>query len=106
LEYRKIDTQKTIAIDFDDTYTADPELFNLFIATAASRGHRVIICTCRQDTEPNREAIDGFLEAAKAPEIPVFYTDLAPKEHFLRQRRGIEVDIWIDDVPDCVQNGR
>ena len=31
-----------IAIDFDDTFSADPELWTAFILNAQQRGHKII----------------------------------------------------------------
>ena len=41
----------TIAIDFDDTYTADTELWGLFLRKAIANGHSVFCVTCRREDE-------------------------------------------------------
>jgi len=88
---------KTIALDFDETYTADPELWDEFIRLAQGRGHRVICVTCRRNTLENAEIVD-------LP-IPVFFTSHGSKlEHMYRV--GVKVDIWLDDDPACVIHGK
>jgi len=92
---------KHIAIDFDETFTADPELWQNFIRDAHARGHRVYCVTCRRDTPENREIV-------RIPDLPAYrhyFTSLAPKRWFMEQR-GIQIDIWIDDQPECVREGR
>jgi hypothetical protein len=86
----------TIALDYDDCYTADPWLWDTFIASARSAGHSVICVTCRHD--------DPGDSLRKLP-IPVYYTEMAPKRWHMEQL-GIDVDIWIDDYPECVREGR
>ena len=39
----------TIAIDFDKTFTADPELWLSFIRSASLRGHEIICATYRKE---------------------------------------------------------
>jgi len=86
-----------IAIDFDDTLTAAPDLWREFIASARQLGHRVILVTARRDTEDNNETIDDWL-AIHGIELPVYFTALGSKvEHM--QRIGLRVNIWIDDDP-------
>lgn len=74
-----------IALDYDGTYTADPELWNEFIARCKERGHLVIVVTMRYP-HPN-EAIDVPCE--------VFYTSRKAKIKAFDQRGFI----WIDDNP-------
>lgn len=48
-----------IAIDFDDTLTADSQLWLKFIETAKSLGHRCICITARRQTADNIESIEN-----------------------------------------------
>jgi hypothetical protein len=88
----------TIGIDFDDTYSRDPELWDAFIASAKARGHKVVCVTCRPETLENVQECD-------IPGVLTYCTSMSPKEWYMREK-GIEVDVWIDDCPDCVKNGR
>lgn len=90
-----------IALDYDETYTADPELWDHFINQATVLGHSVICVTCRRDTEENRLEV-------KIPSIPKhnhYFTDLSSKRWYM-EKREIHVDIWIDDLPETVKDGR
>ena len=71
-----------IALDYDGTYTADPALWDAFIATAQARGHTVNILTMRYPTET----------IERAP-CQVVYTSRKAKHGF------IPADIYIDDKP-------
>lgn len=88
----------TIALDYDGTYTADPELWDRFIAAAIRRGHKVIVVTCRRRTDENREDV-------KVEGCPVFFTDLGSKLEYVK-KLGCPVDVWIDDDPACVLYGK
>jgi hypothetical protein len=88
----------TIGLDFDDTFTADPELWTQFVALARSRGHKVVCVSCRTDNDENRAEVD-------VPGALTYLTSLSPKAWYMN-RHGIDVDVWIDDHPECVAHGR
>lgn len=75
-----------IALDYDGTYTADPELWDWFIDKLLSRGHEVVCVTMRYPTEPI------------ALTIPVIYTSRKAKYSFVPDA------IWIDDKPAWLFN--
>lgn len=74
-----------VALDFDGTYTRDPELWNAFISLAKERGHTVKICTMRY---PHEVVPDLGIE--------VVYTSRKAKFGTM------EADIWIDDMPQLL----
>lgn len=74
-----------IALDYDKTYTADPVLWNAFVATALARGHDVKIVTMRR---PDECVLDAPTE--------VVYTSRKAKSSVY------SADIWIDDSPHWV----
>ena len=80
---------KIIGVDYDDTYSEMPELFDLFMEAAKAKGHVPVIVTFRY---PEDEI-----------NVPweVFYTSGTPKANFMRDC-GMEVDIWIDDYPELI----
>jgi len=84
-----------IALDFDDTYTRDPELWDQFIFTARARGHDIRIVTFRKSTMRD-DALDNV-------GIPVIYTEYTQKRAFTN-KMGWFVDVWIDDSPEFVVN--
>jgi hypothetical protein len=86
-----------IAIDFDETLTADAQLWREFVGSATTIGHRVVCVTARRDTEENRETLAEWMQS-HGLEMSVFFTGLGSKVEFMRSR-GHKVDIWIDDDP-------
>lgn len=77
-----------IALDYDKTYTADPELWDAFIKNAVFRGHKVICITMRRYPE----------EQIKSWYMEIVYTDRKAKKKYA-ETNGYAVDIWIDDKP-------
>lgn len=94
----------TIAIDFDDTYTADTELWGLFLRKAIANGHSVFCVTCRREDEENRQIIDEAFED-EFLSVPVVFCNMGSKVWTMEQL-GIKVDIWIDDAPHALVHGR
>ena len=86
-----------ISLDYDSTYTEDPEMWDEFIANAKKRGHKVVCVTARRETEEN-------VEQCSIPGVLTFFTALASKIGFM-EKRGIKVDVWIDDNPRVVVEG-
>ena len=86
----------TIAIDYDGTYTADPEMWDRFIQDAQERGHRVLCVTSRYGDSTDPELIYG---------VVTVFTKMQAKRWFCNAG-GVKVDIWIDDEPACIENGR
>lgn len=89
---------KTIALDYDGTYTAAPDMWDRMIELFRFYGWRVFIVTARRDTEEN-------VAEVSVPGCSVVFTRLAPKQWFMKEKRGIDVDIWIDDDPSVIING-
>lgn len=85
-----------IAIDYDNTYTADPETFNKVIAIFKEAGHDVICVTGRDDGVlgvPVRNSIGKL--------IPVIFAGSTWKREAAK-KRGYIVDVWIDDMPGMI----
>lgn len=85
-----------IAIDYDNTYTADPETFNKVITLFKEAGHDVICVTGRDDGVlgvPVRNSIGKL--------IPVIFAGSTWKREAAR-KRGYIVDVWIDDMPSMI----
>lgn len=86
---------KTLAIDWDGTWTADPSLFCALGRNAEAAGWRVYIVTNRSAHEPVG-ATYGF---------SVIYCAGAPKREACA-RAGIRVDVWVDDMLVLVDFGQ
>lgn len=85
-----------IALDFDGTYTADPELWDMFIENVRARGHEIIIATMRYAGREEKELLDYGLDK-KVDKI--IYTNRLAKKDEVRKQYDRYVDIWIDDNP-------
>jgi hypothetical protein len=90
-----------VAIDYDATWSADPELWEAFGRYARRRGHIVVLITNRIDNGRNRDeiadAVGGFVDH-------MILAGPMPKER-AAAKLGIYPSIWIDDNPDTVTQG-
>lgn len=98
---------KNLAIDFDDTFTANPAFWLDVIRIATKHGITCYIVTCRRDTPENREIVYGDRENTKTglPWSRHIFTNLGPKRDFCIAR-GLHIDVWADDDPGCVLFGK
>jgi hypothetical protein len=81
-----------IALDFDETYTADPMLWASFVTKCKVRGHTVTFVTYRPDNGDNSD----IEYEAECLHIDIVYTGGRQKQHVF------EADIWIDDSPATI----
>lgn len=86
-----------IAIDYDDTYSADRELFSGLIMAAKRRGHDVRFVTARHQHRANSD----INADAKGLGIDIIFTDGRQKQP-VTQDAGWEPDVWIDDQPSAI----
>lgn len=90
-----------IGLDFDDTYTADPVLWDAFISNAQARGHTVYCTTYRFEDE-GEEVKDSIGKFLKPNEL--VFTGRKAKREFC-ERLEIYIDVWIDDCPEYILRG-
>jgi len=85
-----------LGVDYDGTWTLDPEFWRSVAVWAQGRGHRVVIVTNRGPShwEPIREELP----------VPVIYADGKPKADAVRAA-GVVVDVWVEDMPHRVNFG-
>ena len=83
-----------IAIDYDDTITADADMWYIFIHNAIQRGHKVYVVTWRDEDTPIHYRFDELA-------TDVIYCNLKAKQQFC-ESKGIFIDIWIDDNPRAI----
>ena len=77
-----------IALDYDGTYTADPDFWEKFIKNCEGK-HTIYIVTMRHPHE----------KFEIKPSIPVIYTSRKAKKLYCEEH-GAFFDIWIDDNPE------
>jgi hypothetical protein len=92
-----------IALDYDNTFTADPDMWSHFVRMSKSFGHECIVVTARRSTEENSEDINAMLDFHNC-QMLVIFTDLGSKLRAV-ENRGINVNIWIDDDPKTLVDG-
>ena len=83
-----------IALDFDNTYSRDPEFWNTVIASAQHAGHEVYCVTMRNEGYESREVREALANKVDG----IFFTDRKAKQPYMFAR-GICIDVWIDDNP-------
>lgn len=93
------ETRMKISIDYDDTYTRDPLLWNWFAQQALDRGHQVYCVSARsvRDMDEPKMTIGRVI----GPEN-CFGTNLKPKKVFMLDAHRIKIDVWIDDTPEMI----
>lgn len=86
-----------IAVDYDGTYSVDPEFFRVVVRAGTAVGHRFVMVTGRSDEGQwgveVRRAVGGLMPI-------VFAADGWKREAALAA--GYEVDVWVDDHPEYV----
>lgn len=87
-----------IAIDYDETYTADPHMWHELMGIMQTSGHYVFICTYRDD----RYDVDETLKFIEEDGFDIVYTRGVAKKWWCEQFGPGKVDIWIDDKPNRI----
>lgn len=86
-----------IAIDYDNTYSADPEGWTQVIKLMEGRGHQFVCVTGRSNQgefgQQVIRAINGLIPI-------VFAGEFWKKE--AAAKNGWKVDVWIDDNPEYI----
>jgi hydroxymethylpyrimidine pyrophosphatase-like HAD family hydrolase len=89
-----------IAIDYDGTYTADPETFDRIIAEFQKAGHEVICVTMRYNDESENYEVQRDM---KKNNVRVVYTGRRAKKSYM-VNINVWIDIWIEDNPYWILN--
>lgn len=84
-----------ISLDYDDTYTKDPEFWNNFIIQCQTRDHTVYCVTLRNAVE-KLELLDSI--GKLIPEENIIFCNYKSK-YKVCQSKNITIDVWIDDMP-------
>ncbi|MEN9503598.1 MAG: hypothetical protein RI964_2883 [Pseudomonadota bacterium] len=91
---------RVIAIDFDNTITADIAFYQTLIRAYQAQGWQPVVCTVRDDLPENLQEIQTKLHDLN---IPVYTTNGKKKRAYM-QRQGVRVGLWIDDMFPCVSS--
>jgi len=85
-----------IGLDYDETFTADPDLWRQFIKMSIDRGHEVKFVTYRSPKFSN----DDICSDAKQCGIEIIFTAGRQKTNFY------DAHIWIDDNPVTIPKAK
>lgn len=85
-----------LALDYDDTYTRDPDFWDNVITLATQRGHSVICATMRYEHE-GQEVIDALGSKVET----IVFTGRKAKFTAVYDA-GYMPSVWIDDSPNFV----
>lgn len=80
-----------ISLDYDHTYTLDPDVWDRFIHMMQFSGHDVVVVTYRHPSMPVGHEFN----------IPVYYTSYKAKRLYMN-RLGVAIDVWVDDQPETI----
>lgn len=86
-----------IALDFDETVTADPETFYKVFKVFEEAGHDVRIVTARQD-DGRHVDIEAWIGLE---DIPIIYCE-GQQKRAVCASIGWMPDVWIDDFPENI----
>jgi hydroxymethylpyrimidine pyrophosphatase-like HAD family hydrolase len=86
-----------IAIDYDGTYSADPETFDKVIDLFIAAGHTVICVTGRS----NDGVMDVPVRESIGKKVKCIFAGVGFKLEEAGNQ-GYKVDIWIDDRPQWI----
>ena len=93
-----------ISLDFDDTYTRDPDMWNRFIELALNSGHNVYCITARADTKENKQEVYSTIGQLIGKDHCLFTDGLAKAKYAYAS--DIQIDVLIDDLPSGVDNNK
>lgn len=92
-----------ISLDFDGTFTRDPDGWRSFVEMMKERGHSFVCVTGRAACTP------AATEAAKAlsfdeagPIMPIVFAGYEWKRT-VAEKMGFKIDVWIDDCPTMIE---
>jgi hypothetical protein len=87
----------TIAIDYDDTFTADPVTWS-HVCQLLSLHHDVICVSARRKTAKNLDELRANLPTC----VGVILLAYDRPKRLAARFSGFDVDIWIDDRPEGI----
>lgn len=88
-----------VSLDYDNTYTVDPECWKKVIRSLQSAGHKVYCVTMRSKEHDYHKDFDVLeLMGVSA----VFCEGISKRR--VTEGLGIRIDVWIDDLPEGIPN--
>jgi hypothetical protein len=87
-----------IALDYDQTFTADPGFWRTFVDMAFNAGHEVKIVTARNE---EFDRTPDLIEIERTVDV-IYCRGIAKKWFLTHFGDGFVPDIWIDDRPESI----
>lgn len=83
-----------IALDYDFTFTLDPDFWCKVVKLGEARGHKFICITGRADPP----------DFTREPPIPMRVVCAGGEPKYrVAVRAGFAVDVWVDDTPGSIE---
>lgn len=92
-----------IAIDLDGTIDKHLAMWEVVCKTMSLLGNHVYLVTSR--SECDRNVANNYAASVGISRISVICTNGTAKKWFCEQR-GLRIDVWIDDDPASIINGK
>jgi len=92
----------TISVDFDRTFSADPELWGLFARQAVSGGNTVVMISRRENTPENQAIVRETLGQWADYFSRVLLIGTSTLKEAAARAAELVVDIWVDDSPHTI----
>lgn len=89
------------ALDWDQTYTADPGFWRSFMMIAEGAGHEVCIVTARDERYDITPQLAEFMDKHRNVQV-VFCRGVAKQWYCKHFVQGGGIDVWIDDRPASI----
>lgn len=87
-----------LGLDYDNTYTVDPEGWNAVIDLLRARGHSWV-CVTGRHAPPSPMAAD-VVESLHS-KMPIVFAGMKFKREAAKEA-GFDVEVWIDDCPAMI----
>lgn len=85
-----------IGLDYDGTFTEDPEYWNNMIQYGNLHGHTYYLVTSRPEDE-----YEDIYKSVMIPIDNIHFTSGVAKIPYM-ESQGIEIDVWIDNEPEYI----
>lgn len=89
------------AVDYDKTFSADPEFFKDFVALAKTYGHSCYLVTQRGGDSMWVGLDDDDVRREVGELMPIIWCGTKGKREKMIEM-GIQIDVWIDDNPHYI----
>lgn len=91
-----------IGLDYDGTYTEDPDFWDSVVLSAQESGHEVYVVTNRSgDDEDDDEVFD-----VPVPSSYVVFTAGKSKHDYMLANHDLHIDVWIDNEPEWIKENK